>query len=89
MRLTNDERERAGLDPFVHDPAISNIARGHSERMVRLGLTHIIEGRDPTDRAPAAGYDCRAFRSDGSYSYGLSKNVAEHPGATGWSGVGF
>ena len=89
VRFTNDERERAGLRPFVHDPAISTIARAHSEKMVRFGLTHVIQGKDPTDRALDAGYDCRAFRSDGSYSYGLSENVAEHPRVTEWSGVGF
>ena len=89
VRFTNDERERAGLQPFVHDPAISTIARAHSEKMVRFGLTHVIQGKDATDRALAAGYDCRAFRGDGTYSYGLSENVAEHPRVTEWSGVGF
>ena len=89
LRFTNDERERAGLNAFVHDPAISDIARAHSEKMVRFGLTHDIQGMDPTDRALAAGYDCRAYHGDGSYSYGLSENVAEHPRVTHWSGVGF
>ena len=89
VRFTNAERERAGLSPFVHDPAISTIARAHSEKMVRFGLAHVIQGKDPTDRALDAGYDCRAFRGDGSYSYGLSENVAEHPRVTEWFGVGF
>ena len=89
VRFTNDERERAGLSPFVHDPAISTIARAHSEKMIRFGLAHVIQGKDPTDRALDAGYDCRAFRGDGSYSYRLSENVAEHPRVTEWSGVGF
>ena len=86
--FTNDERERAGLQAFVHDPAISDIARAHSEEMVRHGLSHELRGRDPTDRALAAGYDCRAFRGDGSSSYGLSENIAEHPRVTNWSGFG-
>ena len=89
VRFTNDEREKAGLKAFAHDPAISDIARAHSENMVRYGLAHEIRGKDPTDRALAAGYDCRAFHADGSYSYGLSENVAEHPRVTEWSGVGF
>ena len=89
MLFTNAVRQRADLDPFVYDPDISAIARAHSEKMVRFGLTHVIQGKDPTDRALAAGYDCRAFRGDGSYSYGLSENVAEHPRVTEWSGVGF
>ena len=89
IEFTNEERIRAGLQPLSHDAAISDIARSHSENMARLGLmSHDIEGRDPTDRAMAAGYNCRAYRGDGSYSYGLSENVAEHPRVTQWMGLG-
>ena len=78
--LTNQERKRAGLSALSHDPAISNIARAHSSDMERVRvLTHDLHGKDPTDRALDAGYDCRAYGSDGSYSYGLSENVAERP----------
>ena len=54
VRFTNDERERAGLSPFIHDPAISAIARAHSEKMARFGLAHVIQGMDSTDRDLAA-----------------------------------
>ena len=89
IEFTNEERVNAGLQPFRHDAAISDIARSHSENMARLGLmSHDIGGRGPTDRALAAGYDCRAYRGDGSYSFGLSENVAEHPRVTQWRGSG-
>lgn len=89
IEFTNEERVSAGLQPFRHDAAISDIARSHSEDMARLGfMSHDIEGRDPTDRAMAAGYDCRAYSEDGSYSYGLSENIAEHPRVTQWRGLG-
>ena len=89
IEFTNEERINAGLQPLRHDAAISGIARSHSENMARLDLmSHDIGGRDPTDRAMAAGYDCRAYRGDGSYSYGLSENVAEHPRVTQWRGLG-
>ena len=89
IEFTNEERISAGLQPLRHDTAISDIARSHSENMARLGLlSHDIGGRDPTDRAMTAGYNCRAFRADGSYSYGLSENVAEHPRVTRWRGWG-
>ena len=89
IELTNEERISAGLQPLRHDVAISDIARSHSENMARLGLmSHDIGGRDPTDRAMTAGYNCRAYRGDGSYSYGLSENVAEHPRVTQWMGLG-
>ena len=88
IHLTNDERVKAGLRPFDHDPDISDIARKHSGQMVLHGLNHTIRGKDPTDRALAAGYDCRAYHGDGSYSYGLSENIAEHPRVTYWVGRG-
>ena len=88
FRYTNQEREKAGLRPFIHDPVISEIAQAHSENMVKFGLGHTVQGSGPTDRALAAGYDCRAYRSDDSYSYGLSENIARHPRVTRWSGSG-
>ena len=45
---------------------------------------HIIDGDGPTDRALDAGYDCRAYRSDGSYTYGLGENIASAPRVKTW-----
>ena len=60
VEFTNQERERAGLQLLVHDPAISDIARAHSANMVRLDIfSHDIGGKDATDRALDSGYDCR------------------------------
>ena len=88
--FTNEERVRAGLQPLVHDGAISRIARGHSRFMASTGLLeHELEGRDPTDRAMAAGYNCRVYNDDGSYSYGLSENIAKHPRVAQWTGTAF
>ena len=89
IEFTNEERSSAGLQPLRHDAAISDIARSHSENMARLGvLSHDIGGSDPTDRAMASGYNCRAYSGDGSYTYGLSENVAEYPRVTQWMGQG-
>ena len=69
IEFTNDERISAGLQPLRHDAAISDIARSHSENMASLGLmSHDIEGRDPTDRAMAAG--CQSPGSIGHSSPG-------------------
>ena len=87
IRFTNEERAKASLRPFDHDPAISDVARKHSKQMVLHGLRHTILGKGPTDRALAAGYDCRAYHGDGSYSYGLSENVTEHPRVRHWTGT--
>ena len=84
IQFTNEERVRAGLRPFDHDPAISEIAREHSEQMILHGLSHTVLGKSPTGRALAAGYDCRAYHGDGSYSYGLSENIAGYPRIRRW-----
>ena len=86
--FTNAERRIAGLSPFVQDSAISNIARMHSQNMANLDIfSHDIGGKDPTDRALDNGYDCKAYWPDGSYSYGLSENIAKHPRVTQWIGT--
>ena len=84
IHFTNEERAKAGLHALAHDPAISIIARSHSQQMTRHGMHHEIGGMDPTDRAMAAGYDCRAYNPDGSYSYGLSENIIEYPRVRQW-----
>lgn len=86
FEATNEERLAHGLSPLVHDPAIAAIARAHSENMVYTGMyDHVIHGKDPTDRALEAGYDCRGYYPDGSYSYGLSENIAAFPRVMQWS----
>ena len=87
IEFTNLERAKAGLEPFVHDPAISEIARSHSINMIEHGYGHVVFGKDPTDRALDAGYDCRAYHEDGSYSYGLSENIFRHGRVTQWVGT--
>ena len=84
IRLTNEDRQRAGLESLQHDPSISRIAKMHSEDMIRRGFSHELGGRDPTDRALDAGYDCRAYRPDGSYTYGLSENIFKYPRIREW-----
>ena len=87
IEFTNQERSKAGLQPFVHDPAISEIARSHSRNMIAHSYGHVVFGKDPTDRALEAGYDCRAYHEDGSYSYGLSENIFRHGRVTQWEGT--
>ena len=82
IQHTNGERVAAGLSPLTHDPIISDIARAHSENISRMGLSHELEGRGPTDRALRAGYNCRAYHADGSYTYELSENILQYPVAS-------
>ncbi len=83
--FTNEERKPAGLAPFLYNTAISVIARRHSENMGRQNnQAHDLDGKNPTNRAMDSGYDCRAYRPDGSYTYGLSENIAQQAQVT-WS----
>ena len=90
IALTNEERRKRGLPQLHHDPAISDIARAHSENMMKKGLGTVLDGQGPTDRALAAGYDCREYTKDGSgkYTYGFSEDVAEYPRVKSWSTLG-
>ena len=85
---TNEEREKAGRVRLEHDPAISAIARRHSDRMAATGtMSHEISGAGPTDRALAAGYDCQVDIGAGLHSYGLSENIVRHPRVQRWQGT--
>ena len=85
IEFTNHERTSRGLSPLFHDPAISDIARAHSEGMAELGVfSHRIGGDGPTDRALDAGYDCRANLGGGRQSYGLAENIAKTPRVQRW-----
>ena len=88
VEFTSQERTKAGLPPFVHDPDISDIARAHSVNMVDTGkFSHDISGKDPTDRALDAGYDCKAWNAAGtSYTFGLAENIAQRPRVLQWQG---
>ena len=86
IRYTNEARVASGLSPLLEDIAISRIAFAHSANMAVSGvLSHTIRGQDPTDRALAAGYDCRAYRTATSYTYGLSENIYEFPRIRLWT----
>ena len=77
IRLTNERRAAANLRRLTHDPAISVIAREHSQNMLRQDrLEHRLDGRDSNDRARLAGYDCRRDLGGGRYSFGLSENIS-------------
>lgn len=82
VHYTNEERRKVGLRELVRDPAIDAIAMMHSENMIEHGVFHKLLGKDPTDRAFDAGYTCRAYRFDGSYTYGLSENIFSFPRVT-------
>ena len=88
--FTNQMRMFARLPDFIHDPAISDIAREHSENMVDADIfSHDISGEGPTDRALNAGYDCKAWNAAGtSYTFGLSENIAQRPKVLQWRGNG-
>ena len=83
--FTNEERDEAGLKPLIGDRAISRNLRKHGANMVRLGYARKLLGKGPTDRAPAAGYDCCAHHADGSYSYGLSESIARAGRVKEWT----
>ena len=63
--------------------------RAHSEKMVGSGSPTTSRAWTPPTGRSLQGTTVELTHGDGSYSYGLSENVAEHPRVTHWSGVGF
>lgn len=74
--MTNEERTSRGIGHLASDNRLDGIARNHSQDMAdRNYFDHDTpEGRDPTDRGMAVGYNCR--KDYGSYyTYGLAENI--------------
>lgn len=58
VELTNNERAKAKLPPLEPSPLLFKIAREHSANMAKQGMmNHVLDGKNPADRAKAAGYD--------------------------------
>ena len=73
--FTNEEREKEGLRPLVHNPEIAAIAKAHSANMAQQETAKTqLDGKNPTARAQAAGYNC-----------GLGENVIKHPRIKRWA----
>lgn len=74
--MTNEARASHGIRHLASDGRLDGIARDHSQDMAdRNYFDHDTpEGRDPTDRGMAVGYNCR--KDYGSYyTYGLAENI--------------
>jgi uncharacterized protein YkwD len=57
FELTNLERKNKELGLLKLNPALSKIARAHSENMARQGkMDHVLDEKNPFDRIRAAGY---------------------------------
>src|SRR4051794_33188951 len=68
LELTNKEREKEQLPPLKPNAKLTAAARAHSLNMAKQDkLDHELDGKNPADRARAAGY---------RYVY-LGENVGE------------
>lgn len=57
VQLVNDWRSARGLPPHQVNAALCRAARGHAENMAaRDGLSHVLDGAGPTERALAEGF---------------------------------
>ena len=66
--FTNLERIKAGLRPFDHDPAISDIARAHSEQMTLHGYGHVVSARSLSEKQCSKRYTSLVECKDANYS---------------------
>ena len=77
--LINQQRVIHNLPSLILDPALSEIARDHSEDMAaRNYFAHVNpDGETPTDRAADAGYTCRKEYAS-YYTYGIAENLFQN-----------
>ena len=71
FELINKERDKEKLPPLKIHPTLTEAARAHSANMAKKNeLNHVLEGKKPTDRVTAAGYE---------YSW-IGENIASTTG---------
>jgi uncharacterized protein YkwD len=59
VRLTNEERAKAGMKPLKPNPILCSVARGHCANMVKQNkVDHVLDGKTPAKRVEDAGYAC-------------------------------
>ena len=78
--LVNEERQNYGLPSLQYDTLLAEIARKHSEDMIkRCFFDHVNpDGLDPTARAKSAGFPCyKDF--GGYYTDGIAENIGLTP----------
>jgi uncharacterized protein YkwD len=58
LDLTNKERAKEKLSPLKPNPVLFKVARAHSINMAKQGqMNHVLDGKNPSERTLAAGYD--------------------------------
>jgi uncharacterized protein YkwD len=58
LDLTNKEREKEKLPPLKFNPVLTECARAHSKNMAKQNkFEHELDGKKPSDRVTAFGYD--------------------------------
>ena len=79
LKYTNVERKSYGLEELTWDNQLGQIARAHSEDMIKNDFfDHInLKGEDPTDRAKKAGFSRTKQLGGGWYSDGIAENIGK------------
>lgn len=75
--LVNFEREKKKIAPLSFQPRLVELARSHSVDMAfRNYVDHINpEGKDPTERAIDAKFECNVKSYKGVYPTGIGENI--------------
>jgi uncharacterized protein YkwD len=76
--LTNAERKKADLKPLKMNPKLMAAARKHAANMAaQEKLEHVLDEKDPEDRAKAAGYKPDAIGENLAWNQQNPKEVLE------------
>lgn len=83
FQYVNEERHSLGLPDLKRHRNLTVLARSFSQDMVDnnyYALEHEdLQGRNPSERAVAKGYECNRTKSDGWNIYGIGENINVMP----------
>lgn len=70
VKLTNDERTKAGLKPLTTSKVLTDVAYAHAGNMAaKKEMNHTLDGKSPAQRVADAKYDKRYGGENISFGY--------------------
>jgi uncharacterized protein YkwD len=81
LEMTNAERAKHKLPPLTPNATLFKVARAHSANMARQEkMEHILDGKTPSQRTLAAGYDYRRVAENvAEFEYGKPPEDKDKP----------
>jgi uncharacterized protein YkwD len=78
VRLTNLERQKAGLKPLAIHFGLGKVAVSHADNMARQNkMSHVLDGKDAAKRLQEAGYPYKSYGENIAAKYPNAQEVVK------------